>query len=381
MYSLRKRRLLSTENDKTEKENQKTSWNQHRTDTGKHEKENARRPKVYEDKKQTDKEKEKGRKEIHKNQEKKQMKWRTNIEQLFMDMGINVAGPGDRHHQEGWLNIPCPFCTGNPGNHLGWKESEDYFNCYRCGFHSHVQVLTTLFNIDEAKARDMIKQYQDNLHVPDWNKKKKAQAKHILLPSQCGPLRKAHKQYLRKRGFDPKQLVDEWDLQGTGIIGPYKFRIIAPIYHKNQLVSYQGRDITNRSKLKYKACPIEKEIRHHKHCLYGLDHALKDKTVVVVEGITDVWRLGKGAVSTFGINFMDQQLELLTEFDCVWILYDREPLAQNMASKMRDRLRTEGVNARTVNLKRKGDPAQLSPQEAQTLMKYLLNTRRPQPVV
>ena len=40
-------------------------------------------------------------------------------------------------------------------------------------------------------------------------------------------------------------------------MGKYKNRIIIPIYYNNKLVSYHSRDITNKSKIKAKACEQE----------------------------------------------------------------------------------------------------------------------------
>ncbi len=45
------------------------------------------------------------------------------------------------------------------------------------------------------------------------------------------------------RNFDPNYLVSEWGLLSTGVLGEFKFRILAPVYFKGQLVSYQCRDL------------------------------------------------------------------------------------------------------------------------------------------
>jgi hypothetical protein len=91
---------------------------------------------------------------------------------------------------------------------------------------------------------------------------------------------------------------------------------------QNRLVSYQGRDYTGKQALRYKACRKEKELIHHKHILYGWDQ-LGD-AAVIVEGITDVWRLGFGACCPFGIKYTPSQLRLLAEKKRRYVLFDTE---------------------------------------------------------
>jgi DNA primase len=47
--------------------------------------------------------------------------------------------------------------------------------------------------------------------------------------------------------------------------------------------------------------------------LYNLDRASRQPFIVLVEGVTDVWRLGSMAVSGFGKDLSDQQVCLLRE--------------------------------------------------------------------
>lgn len=120
---------------------------------------------------------------------------------------------------------------------------------------------------------------------------------------------------------------------GTAHMGNYKQRIIAPIFYNGKMVSYQGRDITEKQ-IKYKACSTEKEIIHHKHLLYNFD-SVSDK-MIICEGVADVWRLGKGAVCTFGVAYTKEQVLLILEkkIKKIWILFDNEVEAQKQAEKL-----------------------------------------------
>src|SRR4029077_16224057 len=93
-------------------------------------------------------------------------------------------------------------------------------------------------------------------------------------PSDLGPLREAHRRYLRHRGFDPDIIAGQWQIQGTGPVSTldgidYRNRIFIPILWDEKEVSFQTRDITNRSRARYISCPAPRELTPHKNVLYG----------------------------------------------------------------------------------------------------------------
>jgi hypothetical protein len=188
------------------------------------------------------------------------------------------------------------------------------------------------------------------------------------LPAGCGPLQQPHRNYLRHRGFNDHRLEADWGIQGTGPIGQYKFRIIAPIYLDGRLISYQGRDITGRQDLPYKACTREQEALHHKHSLYGIDKVPGDRALVV-EGLFDVWRMGPGAIAPFGIEYTEEQVLMMADrLRHVHILFDPEEQAQRQADKMAIDLMQYGVEVDLLNLTERDDPADMTPAEALSLM-------------
>ena len=299
------------------------------------------------------------------------MKESFDAERFTRDHNITTADYSSKHFREGWINVDCPFCAGNPGQHLGYHIEECYWNCWRCGWHSEVEVVQTLLQITWQEALKIAKTYGSRPHYKESSYISNAPAS-LALPFTAGPLQKRHKRYLRERNFSPRDLKETWGLLGTGIFGAYKFRIIAPIYHKGHLVSYQGRDITDRAKLKYKACKAENELIPHKHLLYGLNHA-QGHSIVVVEGITDVWRLGPGAVATFGIEWSTEQALLLKDYARVFIMYDfGEAQAIRQAKSLGYTLSGLGVQVELITSPgHKGDPATLSNRRAQGLMKEI----------
>lgn len=289
------------------------------------------------------------------------------------DHGLDPQESGHKHCRAGWINISCPLCVGNPGLHLGWNARNDFFHCWRCGKHSHVEIIRGLLGVDTKTAGQIYWRYQtDMVHRRKRRTKEVDRPTELELPYGTGPLRAVHRRYLRLRKYKPRALTKEWNLMATGNLGEYKFRIIAPVYFNGKLVSYQGRDITNRSPLRYKACARMDEVRPHKACLYGLDKIEHRHTVIVVEGITDVWRMGAGAVATFGIEWTLAQLRLLSQFQRAFIMYDQN---EDQARKQSDRLTRAlcglGVLTETITFDW-DDPATIPQRQADEIMQELL---------
>jgi len=178
-----------------------------------------------------------------------------------------------------------------------------------------------------------------------------------------------HRKYLEFRGFDPEKIERVYGLKGTLGIGPYKWRIIIPIFFKGELVSYQGRDITDQQELKYKACSKEKEIVHHKHILYALDLVQGD-SVMVVEGVFDAWRFGPGCVATFGTGYSKKQARLLTNFKRVSIIFDPEEAAQKRARELGMAVAVQGIEVEILKLV-EVDPADMCQDAADDLKKEI----------
>lgn len=281
-----------------------------------------------------------------------------------------------------WIGVDCPFC-GDAGNHGGFNIVKGYYNCWKCGGKHLTTAIAKLLNIPHHKAQDIINNPIYKLRTganTASNTKvrvKYTQSLKCVLPAFTDDMKGMHKKYLKKRNYNPAELMMTWNLKGTSITGDYKYRIIAPIYLNNRLVSYQGRDITDRSLLKYKACKKENEVIHHKHTLYGIDKVLGD-TVIVVEGITDVWRLGVGAVATFGIEYTTEQVVMLhSRFQKIFILYDAYPAkAVTQSEKLANELQNMGSDVEILELE-KGDPGDMGTEEVRKLMNIINHTTPP----
>lgn len=158
-----------------------------------------------------------------------------------------------------------------------------------------------------------------------------------------------HRDYLLKRGLDPDILVKRYGIRGTNPFDKfeginYGNRIIIPIHDLDgNLISFQGRDVTgNKDVERYKVCPVNKSVMHYKDVVYG-GHLATGRRVVVVEGVVDAWKLGPGAVATFGTGCKDSQIMCLSRWPEVIFFFDPEPDAQKKACEYARRLALMGV--------------------------------------
>jgi hypothetical protein len=281
--------------------------------------------------------------------------------QLFRDNAVPHWTEG-KNVSDGWVNVQCVFCD-DPSNHLGFS-AEGACACWRCGTHSTSEAIHLLTGLDWQNIQTS---YQGGAQSFRGTDRTGAPPSSLSLPIGTREMTEAHRQYIIDRNFDPDRLARDYALQGTGIVGPYKFRIIVPIFLHGRLVSYQGRDYTGRSELRYKTCRKEEEVVCHKHTLYDLDRAGED--VVVVEGVTDAWRLGAGAVATFGVGFTQEQVMRLAYYRRVFLLYDPDAMAR--AERLARAISGLGPEVEVVALEG-GDPAEMSQGDADNLMKELL---------
>jgi hypothetical protein len=143
--------------------------------------------------------------------------------------------------------------------------------------------------------------------------------------------------YLQRRKFDPKRLAKRWGVRycQANIIEPGRAsrcrpyfqdkRLVYPIFAPSlaidpervtacravRLAGWQARALTDRLARNvpkyFSAAGMKKS-----ELLYGLPAALvADGPLVVVEGVTDVWRVGPGAVALFGKTISPAQVKLI----------------------------------------------------------------------
>ena len=280
------------------------------------------------------------------------------------DQGVAYITEG-KNCSPGWIQIKCPFC-GDYSKHLGFNIERGGFSCWNCGKKKTFEVMLKLSNLSISEIK---RKYWKKNGRPVAKKERKERKTKCKKPSGFIEFSKRHLKYLEQRNFNPSKIIKQWNIQAIGPAGRYKHRIYIPVFEDGILMSYTCRDITGKSHERYKACLAKEEAKNIKKCLYGIDKVLQD-TIVVVEGCTDVWRLGPGAVATFGVIFTDSQVNRLRKFKKVFIMYDAE--AGKEANKL-----AHAIGAFTdvsiVSLDH-GDPGDLKQKEADRIMSSLMNS-------
>lgn len=235
-----------------------------------------------------------------------------------------------------------------------------------------VETLHKLTGIPFQEIKDIIRQFGGSNRKIRTNKET-VRMKGFRFPSNTNTMTTLHRKYLAKRGFDPDKLIHEWNLLSTGIVSSldesdYGNRILIPIYWNGERVSFQCRSVSGKEP-KYKACPKDRELVHHKHILYGKQAEWKE-TGICVEGVTDVWRFGPKAFAVFGIEFkMEQVRQMVKNFKKVVVCFDDDPQAVRQANKLVGLLHEAGVSARRHPII--GDPGGMDQTEADYLVKSI----------
>jgi len=297
------------------------------------------------------------------------------ILELLDHLGIAYMTEGHKHCRPGWVNMPCPFCSGNPGMHLGYDMDNEYFKCWRCGWHRTGSTLSKLSGMPLSQVLSLMGEYGGKTRYNPWNMKRAPRIKGFQHPSGTGQLSPVHRAYLEKRKFDPEKIEAEWGVLGTGPVSlldgmDYKHRILCPIRWDGQEVSFQCRSIRDNVQPKYKACPKERELIHHQHILYG-NQSRWGQTGICVEGVTDVWRLGEKSFAVFGIEFTLPQIRKIAQhFSRVAVVFDDDPQATVQVHKLIAELRMYGVDAWWVPII--GDPGGMGQADADAFVKDIL---------
>jgi len=154
--------------------------------------------------------------------------------------------------------------------------------------------------------------------------------KEVPLPGQCvslAQLEPGHDaiKYLQGRGFDPAEITYyynvhfclEADADERGYIPGTKWsavccknRLVIPIYRLGVMVGWQTRALNNSSFPKYYTMPGLKK----SHLIYNGDLCQHYDFGVIVEGVTDVWRVGPCWGAIFGHVISNAQLELMYSY-------------------------------------------------------------------
>jgi len=128
--------------------------------------------------------------------------------------------------------------------------------------------------------------------------------------------------FLASRGFEPLDLERDWRVGFVpkGAVYPSgdkqeefrEDRLFIPVFSRRRLMYWQARALVDASWQKKKYLNQKNTNGIGKaSLLYNMDRAWKYPRVTIVEGVTDVWRIGFDAVSIFGTHISEEQLRLM----------------------------------------------------------------------
>ena len=235
---------------------------------------------------------------------------------LYIETGKNVSA--------GWVNMSCPFCEEN-STHLGISPTGG-FNCWVCGESGDVtKLIKQMEGCSWKKAIGIVKQFEgiskttfSNKNFEDKSNRKYASS--ITLPKfASNDFSQTHLAYLKERDFNSRYLIHYYNLKATHLLGDYKFSIIIPIYLRGQLVNFTTINVKTNQKLHLSN---EQSVVPIKSTLYNIDN-ITDRAIVV-EGVSDVWRIGSPAVALFGKKFTTDQIKLLKNLKKIVVLLDSD---------------------------------------------------------
>lgn len=298
-----------------------------------------------------------------------------NFEKLFNDYHIEYNNRINR----GWTNVHCPYCIEVSGTfHGGFNDAGNYYHCWKCGGHDFENTLSLVTRIPKSQIKDLIEQYQGRSRILKRLNKRESKVDKIELPTDT--FTKAERKYLKSRNFNPKLLHEKYGIVGGGISGPWKYRIIIPLILNGKIVSWTGRSILPKEKLKelnisrYKNLSIEQSVIDPKSILYNLDNC-KNDVAVLTEGAFDVIRLGNDFFCSFGTELTQSQISMIKErFRKVFIMFDNEIEAQEKARKFGLQIASMGVEVEIVDAYsdfNKNDGGELSQEEVNQIRKEL----------
>ena len=232
----------------------------------------------------------------------------------------------------GWYGIQCPFCEDS-SNHLGIRLRDLRAHCWKCGPKNFIRVIKELAHVSYREAKDLSKQIEAE-EIPlqpesetEILKKLSKYENYVKLPKEATRhFPKLHKDYLKKRGFPPLQTIRKYKLKAVYNYGKFSFRIIIPIFKDGQMMTFTSRDVTGYGEPKYLHAGPKESFARAKDFIYGADNIPKGGDAVLVEGILDAWRLGKGAISSLGTQISGAQMVQLSgmEINRLFIFFDND---------------------------------------------------------
>ncbi len=288
----------------------------------------------------------------------------------FKERGKNIGS--------GWFALEeCPLC-GVGGYHFGINRQSKGWHCWGCGQKGHAPILVKyLLNCESKEAWKIVQEFTDGYLEFDIRET----GERVILPFGIEEIGEDARYYLQKiRKFNADQIIKQFKLQQTnfrsklehaGFVSDFRWRIYIPIFMNKKLVSYTARDYTGQRDPRYQHPFLEACIVPPSSCIYNID-TVSDKCIIL-EGPTDVWRMGPETVSVQGIETTKEQIRYFAQkgIKKAWVMFDAGK--RDKAEKVAIELDNYIPKVKMVNLDY-GDPGELTDAEAMKIKYHLFYT-------
>lgn len=230
----------------------------------------------------------------------------------------------------------------------------------------------TFMQLTGETFSDSRKLLQDLIPEEDLPKEGINYSRRVVLPEGVGNLKPAHRNYLKERGFeDLNKLQELWGVQGidhTG--GPLSWRIFIPVIYDGVVVSWTTRSIMGNASRRYRSAELSQEKIPHKHLLYGEDKLNKSK-LLLFEAPLSVWTVGPGSAALFGLGYNNKQVRRIARFSTIYVCFDNTPDAQETALELCDHIKVLNENVFNIELETGKDPGEINEKELKKLRSLL----------
>ncbi len=295
----------------------------------------------------------------------------TDIESLLEEINVDYKTSG-KNISRHCIGTACPFC-GDTSTHLGiFKENKNY-SCFACGEKGSLPKLLkeltqenwhSVFKLIESHSKGFV----SVLPTQTYDRPVSFNLKAVSGLKQG--LGKLHRTYLLGRGFLPDYFEEKYKLMSGTEIGPYKHRVVIPIFKNTEIVSLIGRDISGKSSLRYKNHPDNKSSVPVKETVYNLDNV--NKIAIIAEGVFDVWSFEPYGIGLYGTQYTYIQLYEIYKKKFQKLIVCLDPKEEKIARKLAFDLSSFVPEIKICKIQSGKDPAEAAISEIIDVKKELL---------
>lgn len=288
--------------------------------------------------------------------------------QFLQNSGVPYRLEG-KNVSKGNVNVSCPFCIDDPSFHMGIHLETLAWSCWRDPTHRGrrphrlLYALTrlpyqTLEQILGMPAKFAATTEFDNLLnlLEEPQSAKEEQSKRLDLPKEFISVQKQgiterFWKYLHKRGFGSfavDKVIADYNIK-CALRGPFKDRVVVPIYLDGALMCWTARSVYSEAALRYYSLPAKDSAKNIKDLVFNFDEAYntRGRKLFITEGPFDAIKVDYyakqrdcRAVCLFNMSLTESQLYMLSElrsnYDSVVVLLDSGELfsALKVASQL-----------------------------------------------